>query len=282
MPEERRSWTELEVEATVADYFSMLAKELRGEPYNKSAHRAALRPLLQGRSDPAIERKHQNISAILIEFGVPYIEGYKPLGNYQELLAQVVRQRLSSAGELMAAVGDVVQRQVDLPFVEDILSVMVAAPSPDQRPQVRQPRQPPYPSRPNYLLRDAMNAALGRAGELFVVSFEQARLEREGHSRLAGQVEHVSVTQGDGLGFDVLSFETDGRERLIEVKTTSFGQFTPFFVSPNELTVSQSRAHQYSLYRLFAFRKSPKLFALPGAIDHSCSLEAAQYVAQVN
>lgn len=32
-------WTELEVEATVADYFAMLKNELRGEAYNKSEHR---------------------------------------------------------------------------------------------------------------------------------------------------------------------------------------------------------------------------------------------------
>jgi hypothetical protein len=127
-----------------------------------------------------------------------------------------------------------------------------------------------------------MNSALGRAGELFVVGFERVRLERAGQGRLATQVEHVAATQGDGLGFDVLSFEADGRERFIEVKTTSFGAFTPFFVSPNELAVSQRTANQYSLYRLFAFRKDPKLFALPGALDQNCVLEPAQYLAQVN
>jgi hypothetical protein len=55
-------WSREEVEATVASYFAMLERELRGEPYNKSEHRRALKPLLAGRSDPAIELKHYKLS----------------------------------------------------------------------------------------------------------------------------------------------------------------------------------------------------------------------------
>jgi hypothetical protein len=68
--------------------------ELSGQSYNKSAHRKLLLQKLNGRTDSAIEKKHQNISAILIEYGVPYISGYKPLGNYQALLSDVVEERL--------------------------------------------------------------------------------------------------------------------------------------------------------------------------------------------
>jgi hypothetical protein len=80
------SWSDVEVEATVADYFEMLPKECRDEPFNKAEHNRNLRKLLSGRSRGAVEqRKHQNISTILIEIGLPYVEGYKPLANYQEL-----------------------------------------------------------------------------------------------------------------------------------------------------------------------------------------------------
>ncbi len=41
-------------------------------------------------------------------------------------------------------------------------------------------------------------------------------------------IEHVSRTQGDGPGYDIVLFETDGRERMIEVKTTAFDAMTPF------------------------------------------------------
>ena len=75
----------------------------------------------------------------------------------------------------------------------------------------------------DYLAIEAANRSLGPAGEEFVLRFEVARLVRAGQERLAVMVELVSETRGDGLGYDVLSFEISGRERLIEVKTTSYG-----------------------------------------------------------
>ena len=67
----RDSWSREEVEAAVTDYFDMLAKELRGEPFNKAEHNRALQRTLDNRSSGSVERKHQNISAVLIEAGYP-------------------------------------------------------------------------------------------------------------------------------------------------------------------------------------------------------------------
>ncbi|MEO7102679.1 MAG: DUF3883 domain-containing protein [Gemmatimonadaceae bacterium] len=72
-------------------------------------------------------------------------------------------------------------------------------------------------------------------------------------------IEHVSRTQGDGLGYDIVLFETDGRERMIEVKTTAFDAMTPFFASKREVSVSEDLAPQFQLYRIFKFRDSPNL-----------------------
>jgi len=71
-------WSHVEVDATVADYFEMLRLELLGEPYNKSEHRRRLLPHLKGRTQASIELKHANISAVLFEMGIPFIDGYKP------------------------------------------------------------------------------------------------------------------------------------------------------------------------------------------------------------
>lgn len=83
-------WSREEVEATVADYLAMLASELAGVHYNKAAQRRELAKLLDNRSEQAIEFKHANISAVLIDLGFPYIPGYKPRSNYQQLLYEVV------------------------------------------------------------------------------------------------------------------------------------------------------------------------------------------------
>ena len=108
------AWSREEVEAAVADYFDMLARELRGEPFNKAQHNRMLQRLLNNRSHGAIERKHQNISAILIELGYPYIDGYKPLGNYQELLRLVVEGHLSGAAGLNETVEALVEKLTEM------------------------------------------------------------------------------------------------------------------------------------------------------------------------
>jgi hypothetical protein len=110
MPE---GWSRGEVEATIADYFSMLDMELRDQPYNKAEHNRALQRILNNRSHGSVERKHQNISAILIGVGYPYIDGYKPLGNYQELLRIVVEERLWHSADLNRDVKAVVEKPAE-------------------------------------------------------------------------------------------------------------------------------------------------------------------------
>jgi hypothetical protein len=279
MPE---AWSREEVEAAVADYFVMLGKDLRGEPYNKAEHNRELQNLLSDRTRGSVERKHQNISAVLIELGYPYIDGYKPLGNYQELLGHVVRDRLSAATGLQEVVAATVAAEVEgVPAITDILSIVVPPPVRDRdaarlydRPGARGAR----PQR-NYLEVEARNRSLGRAGEEVVVRFEHERLRRGGQHSLADRVEHVARTQGDGLGYDVRSFELDGRDRLIEVKTTRFGALTPFFASRNEVEVSEERRDDYQLYRLFSFRAQPQLFTLAGSLRSSCQLEPFSFSA---
>jgi hypothetical protein len=94
---------------------------------------------------------------------------------------------------------------------------------------------------------------------------------------LAERIEHVSRTQGDGLGYDILSFEPDGRERLIEVKTTSFGAMTPFYASRREVATSEERREHFLLYRVFKFRDLPRFFFLAGSLRESCVLDPTQY-----
>jgi hypothetical protein len=58
-----RDGSKRDVEAIVDDYLSMLASELACTPYNKVAHRRALLPLLDGRTEQSVEFKHANICA---------------------------------------------------------------------------------------------------------------------------------------------------------------------------------------------------------------------------
>lgn len=87
-------WSREEVEATVTDHLRMLRLHLTGQPYNKAAHNRALTRQLRRCTRGAVELKHQNISAVLLERGFGYIPGYKPLSNYQQLLVDVVLDQI--------------------------------------------------------------------------------------------------------------------------------------------------------------------------------------------
>jgi hypothetical protein len=71
-----------------------------------------------------------------------------------------------------------------------------------------------------------------------------------------------------------------GADRLIEVKITAYGQDTPFFVSRNELSVSREHDTSYHLYRVFTFRKAPKLYMKKGSLDHEFVLSPEVYRAR--
>jgi hypothetical protein len=273
-------WSRAEVEAIVDDYLSMLASELAGTPYSKTAHRKALKPLLNGRSDASIEFKHANISAALLDASFPSISGYKGRSNYQSLLSEVLAERLSHRPDLFVLAAADADRPIVVPEVKDILAVLT------ERPQTRaEPLKAAEPAVPilrlptNYIEREARNRSLGHAGELFVLNFERARLIHAGKEALADRLEHTAKVEGDHAGFDIRSFEVSGTDRLIEVKTTKYGVDTPFFVTRNEVTTSERRASHYQLYRLYAFRNAPRLYTLPGAIDSTCRLSAATFLA---
>lgn len=135
--------------------------------------------------------------------------------------------------------------------------------------------------KPNYEAKDAQNRELGCAGELFVVEYERVKLRKAGKPELADKIEWVSKEIGDGLGYDILSYETDGSKIHIEVKTTNAGKAAPFIISPNELSIWNDKQESYRLYRVYAFKKAPKLYVISGDPTKRLQLEAISYRARI-
>jgi hypothetical protein len=261
----------------------MLALELNGQRYNKTEYAEALMRKLDDRNRGSVEFKHCNVSAVLLDLGYPSINGYKPRFNYQHELVAVVESQLTGNPVIDAAAQAAVERPAIEIAVSESQAVWVAAPKPPKVREAAAEYSPNFlPIRRDYLAREARNRSLGRAGELFVLELESRRLHAEGKKALSARVEHVAASQGDGLGYDVLSFESNGRERLIEVKTTAFGELTPFYVSRNEIARSNADADKYRLYRLFDFREKPRVFQLPGSIEAHCKLDPVTYLARFN
>src|SRR2546428_3286375 len=97
------NWQDDELDAIVADYFAMLATDLSGQPYVKSRHSEALMAQI-GRTHRSVEFKHQNISAVLEELGMPWILGYKPKRNYQNAIFDAIDRYLSRNAGILQTV----------------------------------------------------------------------------------------------------------------------------------------------------------------------------------
>lgn len=266
------AWHQEEVLLLIDDYFHMLNLELSGQSYNKSERRRLLQKVVR-RTDGSIEMKRQNLSAVLDLLGLPYIEGYKPLSNFQQALVDGVENYLAIHG---------------LPDMKNILQIGMA----EQRPLLvgappqRLSKLPRLIADMGSLLRkfdpatrDARNRELGLKGEELVLESEISRLWNAGYKNFAKKVRHVAKEDGDGLGYDIHSYDEGGSDRLIEVKTTVGSIATPFFVTANERAVSIERQKHYRLLRLYDFAKQPKAFELAPPLEEWVNLSPAVYQA---
>lgn len=273
-----QDWTVDEVEATVRDYFDMLRKEAAGQSYSKSEHNEQLRSTLITRSKASIELKHQNISAVLDQLGLPYIRGYKPRSNLQELLRQTVADYVSRHQTVLATVMDDLEAQTT-PGEQRFLGVLVDPPKVESLSVKR--KHPRFARKFDYAQRDEHNRKLGYNGEAWTVEFETARLTNADRHDLVSKIDWVSDRLGDGTGYDILSFEDDEQARFIEVKTTNGGSMTPFIVTRNEVEFSEESEDAFCLYRLFEFSSKPQLFILRGSLQANLELEALDYRARL-
>jgi len=270
------SWTDDENDLIVADYFGMLADDLAGRPYNKAEHNRRLQTRIS-RSRTSIEFKHQNVSAVLKAFGETWIPGYKPAFNFQGSLLDAVAKWLAQNPRRSGMVEQSLRQRA----LNERGQLWIGPP-----PTLS--NQPP-PEELDQILhiarkfdvagRDERNHALGMLGEELVLLHERSTLAALGRKDLAKRVRWTSQEDGDGAGFDIASFLPDGRDRLIEVKTTNGRERTPFLISRNELAVADERRSEWSLVRLWNFSREPKAFELYPPLDRHVSLTAASFQA---
>lgn len=260
-----KPWRDDELDAIIADYFDMLGCDLAGKPYVKSRHSAALMAQI-GRTHRSVEFKHQNISAVLDELGLPWIPGYMPKRNYQNAIFDAIDRYLTQHPETLVLSPS--PKAVPSPS----LALFVDPPPPTLAKQ-------PIPERLKRLVRkfdpverDHRNRSLGRAGEAFVFDVERKQLSQADREDLARRVRWVAEEDGDGAGYDIYSFDPHGHERLIEVKTTNGAARTPFFLSRNECELATERPTDWSIYRVHLFARQPRIFTISPPLENTVHL----------
>jgi len=274
-------WNDAQNDAIVMDYFAMLADDIVGRPYSKAEHNRLLQARI-GRGRGSIEYKHQNISAVLKGLGEAWIPGYKPAFNFQTSLADAVVRWLDRHPDWLAPAGRIAMGQPPSALREGTMLWIGPPPTHSNAPPPDDLGQMTAIARKyDVAERDARNRALGRAGEERVLVHERTSLLAAGRTGLAERIRWVSHVDGDGAGYDILSFDADGRDRLIEVKTTNGWERTPFHITRNELAVAEERRDDWRLVRLWNFAREPKAFELRPPLDAHVSLMATSYQANL-
>jgi len=169
--------------------------------------------------------------------------------------------------------------------VEERGHALMETPPPDRSAVVKEVSTAEFHTRKvDHAEVNTKNKALGDAGEILVLELEKQYLIRNGRADLAEKVTHTSITDGDGAGYDIMSFRLDGSIKYIEVKTTTGGHKTPFYLTINELVFSQIHSDDYYIYRIYEFNRnknSGKFYCLEGDVSKSAFLEPVQFKVRV-
>lgn len=121
----------------------------------------------------------------------------------------------------------------------------------------------------------------GDKGEEIAIAIERDFLESVGRKDLADKIKHVSVETGDGLGYDILSFWENGKEKYIEVKSTTVNINLPFNISRNELNFLKEHKEDAFIYRILITEKEPEFVAIPSYIVLEGEITATSFLVKV-
>ena len=101
---------------------------------------------------------------------------------------------------------------------------------------------------------DALNKykkKVGDVGEQIVMQYEREYLRLHGREDLARKIVHSSIELGDGLGYDIKSYDLSGTEKFIEVKSTKKDNQNDFYMPDNEMKMANKIFAEGGLYKIY-------------------------------
>lgn len=110
----------------------------------------------------------------------------------------------------------------------------------------------------NFIEKDQKNSKLGDLGEDIVVEYEKNELINKGRPDLIDKVKPTRTFIGNTARYDVLSYDENGNEKYIEVKTTKGSANNEFHISDREIEFSHEHSDNYYLYRVYNLNAKTK------------------------
>lgn len=131
----------------------------------------------------------------------------------------------------------------------------------------------------NYEETQRKKSEIGLEGEFFVIRYEEERLKKLFPNDETKRPQHDSQEKGDGIGYDIRSFDEEGNPIYIEVKTTSSSYDKAFYITEEEKKFSIEKAQQYRLYRVYNFKNSKGNIGITaGSLEAFCERPVAYKV----
>ena len=113
----------------------------------------------------------------------------------------------------------------------------------------------------NYSEQQTISQKIGDRGEELVLRNEIEKIKQWGlPDEILSKVRRVSL-ESDDYGFDILSFDKDGNERYLEVKTTKTnGKNFSFILTRNEFEHAKTYGSRYSFVIVFDILCNPRIW----------------------
>ena len=136
---------------------------------------------------------------------------------------------------------------------------------------------------PDWWIKEAeRRKEIGDLGEALVLEYEKSLLISLDRPDLANRVTQVSKAEGDHVGYDIRSYRANGALKYIEVKATTSGIDSHFYISGNELKVARNNEEEYCIYRLFDLdeeKRTATFYVIEGGVAERLHLEPVSYQA---
>lgn len=190
-----------------------------------------------------------------VEQGIP-VETRAEIESLDNHQAEKMQHILKAYQDLTRKLAD---GSIDIPYQE-----------PESPPeQIKKPVISFEPNRrtPDFLNINVVKAKRGELAEKIVHKLEKHALRTAGRQDLADQVRIVSEASNQ-YGYDVLSYYPDGKEKHIEVKSTTRGKSAPFEMTYREYERWQTE-ECYVIYRVFQFKVGETIQYRYYVLDHT-------------
>ncbi|MCG8436311.1 MAG: DUF3883 domain-containing protein [Gammaproteobacteria bacterium] len=251
--------------ALVTSYFEILQKDITDQVSKKMQIAKENEEKLQSITDEERKQYYQQISALLMEIGMPFLDEYRPINGSSSALELALKHFLEKNLKAISAMRKVsMHNDKAVPDeLEDSKMHWVAPPKPlDYRINGMPKALAALHADFDFRAHEYQDTSLYKDAVKFAFAYEKRRLQEVGMKNAASEIERVDDALRELTGYDIASYNDDGSERHILVKPTYYGLYFPFYLTTAELEFAKQSKGDLFIYRIVNFATTRKLFVM--------------------